>query len=174
MTFIKVTLLVVHVNNVGIRMYAHINWIFNMKLVKSMLHIDKEKEFNVLKNSIDKRTISDINCPSNIYRGQLNFLYEAGIIKSNKPVETLVSRIIGNIVPHTDSNLKEYKRGVYLLVLDVSTSNNYEDSQDLPLMFNAGNFISIRKGDLILFNQYLEHALFWDKRIDIATFWMPR
>lgn len=145
-----------------------------MKLVKDFLHVDYKKEFKSLIRSLDKRNISDINDSSSIYNGDVDFLYEIGICKKNENIETLLSRICGNVPPHNDSNMREFKRGVYLLVLDISVPNRYRDSQLTPLLYNNGELIELRIGDLLIFDQYKEHALFWDKRIDIATFWRAR
>ena len=45
---------------------------------------------------------------------------------------------------------------------------------DLPMLYQGGKFISLREGDLVVFDQSKEHALFWDGRVDIAVFWKLR
>jgi hypothetical protein len=89
---------------------------------------------------------------------------------NNKAYDTIISRIIGNIPPHVD-NLEDYSKNAYLLVLDVSIGNQYVDSQSLPMLYQNKEFLGLRKGDLVEFNQRIEHALFWDRRIDIAVLW---
>lgn len=144
-----------------------------MKILYENINISHKKSFNILKNNLSSNVISDINHPLNIYNGELNFLKELNLCKENDIIGTVISRIAGNIVPHNDS-IYEYKRKVYLLVLDVSFSNQHVDSQKQPFLFEGNKFLKIKKGDLIEFNQFKEHALFWDKRIDIATFWTYR
>lgn len=142
-----------------------------MKLIKSNIHKYYPDIVKKLKNSLDINTISDINAWSNIYNGEdINFLNIFGI--QSKRTDTLVSRIVGNIPPHYD-DLAEFKRDVYLLVLDISVGNEYADSANYPMLYQNGKFINLHIGDLVKFNQRTEHALIWDRRIDIATFWRP-
>ena len=58
-----------------------------------------------------------------------------------------------------------------IFILDVSVGNQYVDSQSLPMLYQNKEFLGLRKGDLVEFNQRIEHALFWDRRIDIAVLW---
>lgn len=143
-----------------------------MKLIKTHVHRYYPKLFTELKNNLYTNVISDINHSYNRYQGETNFLHEFGINKSNVQTDTVISRIVGNIPPHSD-NIDEFQRDVYLLVLDVSVANQYVESQSLPMLFQNNEFIGMRKGDLIKFSQRTTHALFWDRRIDIATFWTP-
>ena len=39
------------------------------------------------------------------------------------------------------------------------------------MLYQNKEFLGLRKGDLVEFNQRIEHALFWDRRIDIAVLW---
>ena len=144
-----------------------------MKHITSHIHHKHPDLFLELKRNLCLNTISDINSPINQYSGDVNFLAEMGIIKKNSVVETLISRIEGNIGPHFDA-IDEYKKDVYLLVLDVSTGNKHRDSQRYPLLYQNREFIKLRKGDLVRFNQNITHALLWDRRIDIATFWIRK
>lgn len=144
-----------------------------MKILYKNINVSHKKSFNILKNNLSPNVISDINHQLNLYNGELNFLKELNLCKENDRIDTIISRIVGNIGPHIDS-IYNYKRKVYLLVLDVAFSNRYEDSQKEPLLFEGNKFLKIKKGDLIEFNQFKEHALFWDKRIDIVTFWIYR
>ena len=144
-----------------------------MKVLFENIHTSHKKSFNILKDNINVSVISDVNHSSNLYSGELNFLNEMNLCKSDDKIDTHISRLIGNVTPHTDYIL-EYKRKVYLLILDISNSYQYMDSQKEPLLFEGNTFLKIKKGDFIEFNQFKEHALFWDKRIDIATFWTYR
>ena len=141
-----------------------------MKLLKTHMHHQYPAHFKELCRELDINTISDINSRSNIYYGDTNFLQEFGIYKNPKAYDTIISRIIGNIPPHVD-NLEDYSKNAYLLVLDVSIGNRYVDSQSLPMLYQNKEFLGLHKGDLVEFNQRIEHALFWDRRIDIAVFW---
>lgn len=141
-----------------------------MKLLNTHMHNKYPVLFNKLRDNLYTNTISDINSQSNIYYSDTNFLKEFGIYKNPKAYDTIISRIIGNIPPHTD-NLEDYSKNAYLLVLDVSVGNQYVDSQDLPMLYQNREFLGLRKGDLVEFNQRATHALFWDRRIDIAVFW---
>lgn len=144
-----------------------------MRLIKTNIHKTHDELFKELKYNLYHDVISDTNDYRNIYQGDVNFLYEFGITKHKSKHETLISRYIGNVPPHTD-DIDEYKSMVYMLVLDVSPPNKYVDSQELPLLYQSGKFLGLRKGDLIKFNQRKEHMLIWDKRIDVATFWIPQ
>ena len=130
-----------------------------MKVLFENIHISHKKSFNILKDNINVSVISDVNHSSNLYSGELNFLNEMNLCKSDDKIDTHISRLIGNVIPHTDS---------------ISDSYQYMDSQKEPLLFEGNTFLKIKKGDFIEFNQFKEHALFWDKRIDIATFWTYR
>ena len=141
-----------------------------MKLLETHMHHQYPVHFKELCRGLDTNTISDINSRSNTYYGDTNFLQEFGIYKNPKAYDTIISRIIGNIPPHVD-NLEGYSKNAYLLVLDVSIGNQYVDSQSLPMLYQNNEFLGLRKGDLVEFNQRKEHALFWDRRIDIAVFW---
>lgn len=141
-----------------------------MKILQTLINIKYPEQFNELRRNIDTSTISDINSRSNIYHSDRNFLEEFGIYKKAKYYDTIISRIVGSIPPHYD-DLDGYSKNAYMLVLDVGAGNQYVDSQDLPLLYQNGKFLRLRKGDLVEFNQRTEHALFWDRRIDIAVFW---
>lgn len=145
-----------------------------MKKVLSNLDLTHPKVLKALKRYIDPNIINDINNRESIYDGSHNPLVEIGILKSkNNGYETIISRLMGNIEPHTDE-IYLYKRDVYLLVLDIGYPSKYPDSQHRPLLYQSGKFLNLNVGDLVKFNQHVEHALFWDRRIDIATFWIHR
>lgn len=141
-----------------------------MKLLKTHMHQYFPSQFKELCHYLNTDTISDINARSNIYYGDTNFLKEFGIYKNPKEYDTIISRIVGNIPPHYD-DLEGYSKNAYLLVLDVGVGNQYVESQRLPLLYQNKEFLGLRKGDLVEFNQRQTHALFWDRRIDIAVFW---
>lgn len=144
-----------------------------MRLIKTKIHKTHDELFRELKYNLNHDVISDTNDSRNIYQGYSNFLHGFGVFKHKTKHDTLTSRYRGNVPPHKD-DIDEFKSMVYLLVLDVSPPNKYVDSQELPLLYQSGEFLSLRKGDLIKFNQCKEHMLIWDKRIDIATFWIPQ
>lgn len=144
-----------------------------MKLILSGINITHPKIFKELKSYIDPNIINELNDADCIYKGKINVLKELNICKfsSECGVETIVSRMVGNVAPHYD-NIPQFKRDVYLLVLDVSKCGKYNDSQQMPLLYQRGKFIELKTGMLVKFNQNIDHALFWDQRIDIATFWL--
>ena len=141
-----------------------------MKLVKQNIQHNYPDIFKILKNNLNINTISDINNQNQQYCGDINFLNIFGVTKNPENVDTLISRIIGNIACHRDE-IVVYKHKVYLLVLDHSVCNGHPNSQELPQLYQNKEFMSMRIGDLIEFNQYMDHALIWDRRIDIAVFW---
>ena len=120
-----------------------------------------------------KDIVSEISHCECIYKGSFSLLHHLGLVKENVEVETLVSRLYGNIVPHRD-RIGQFGRDVYLLVLGVGPSYKYTESQRIPLLYQSGKFEELTHGTLITFNQNIDHALFWDRRIDIATFWINK
>lgn len=126
------------------------------------------KLFNDLSRNIDKSVISDVNDYSARFYSP-DMINKFGL--SKKKCDINITRLIGNIEPHYDK-LLEYQNKAYVLVLGIGSSNRYTDSQELPLFYQAGNFLHLRKGDMISFDQSKDHALFWDRRIDIATFFI--
>ena len=141
-----------------------------VKLIKTNVDETHPKHFKELLSSLNKSVVSDVNSRENIYYGEMDFLKDFGISKKETYCDTIISRIVGNIEPHAD-DLQEYSAKTYLLVLDVGLGNNYVNSQRLPILYQNREFLGLRKGDLVEFNQRVTHGLFWDRRIDIAVFW---
>lgn len=142
-----------------------------MKKMIQFADVRFPKLYKELKNNLYTSIISDVNHDYCRYQGETNFLYEFGLHKRNIHTNTFIHRLQGNIEPHYD-DLDAYKRDAYLFVIDVGFGNSYPDSQDIPYLYQNKEFMPLRQGDIIKFNQTIEHALFWDKRIDIATFWV--
>ena len=144
-----------------------------MQIVKSNCHNNYKHVFTELRKHLNTSVISDVNHSSQNYCGDMNFLKELGVYDRKHEYHTMISRIVGSIPPHSD-NLPEYCRKVFLLVLSVGKGREYSDSMDVPMLYQGGKFISLREGDLVVFDQSKEHALFWDGRVDIAVFWKLR
>ena len=144
-----------------------------MNIIKTDCQIHHKHVFTELRKHLNTSVISDVNHCSQNYCGDMNFLKELGFYNRNHKHHTMISRIVGSIPPHSD-NIPEYCRKVFLLVLSVGIGKQYRDSMELPMLYQGGKFMSLREGDLVVFDQSEEHALFWDGRIDIAVFWKLR